>query len=216
MKTPYALVPMLALVVSGCGPQKLALPSDPIGRAATCGVVAAADARSKNQQVAAPLSFDKQGQIVHYALLAGAADQQFSRDKASAVIAQMQEIQDRITSGKWQDLVQPCEAAFPEANLSQSVSLPSDPLTSELSCYMLGKFMTKALASQGNAYEAQLLQYGELARALDPKVAVALEKRGIRSETARNVERNEALSTAAKLGPPSKVMDACSERYAKT
>ena len=212
MRSSIALVSGLAFALSSCGAPKLALPDDPIGKAATCGVVAAADARSTTQ-VSAPLAIDAQGQIVHYALLTGAADGRFSQDKAAAVMQQMQQIKDKIVDGKWQALVGPCKAAFPEADPQRPVLLPKDVLQSEMGCYTLGKFMVKALSTQGPAYEEQLLKYGELNRKLDPKVAVALDRRGIRSEGARKAEQDNALAKAVKLGTPTKVMDACSARY---
>ena len=159
MRSSIALVSGLAFALSSCGAPKLALPDDPIGKAATCGVVAAADARSTTQ-VSAPLAIDAQGQIVHYALLTGAADGRFSQDKAAAVMQQMQQIKDKIVDGKWQALVGPCKAAFPEADPQRPVSLPKDVLQSEMGCYTLGKFMVKALSTQGPAYEEQLLKYG--------------------------------------------------------
>ena len=214
MRSPIVLVSTAALALSACGAPKLALPADPIGKAATCGVVAAADARAANaEQVAAPLSFDRQGHIIHYALLAGAQGDRFSRTAAAAVVERMQVIQDAVTDGKWKALVQPCNAAYPEANSANAVTLPSDPLEAEMSCYTLSKFMAKALAVQGNAYEKQLLEFGTLGRNLDPRIGRGLDRRGIRSEAARLAQRDIALAKAARLGSPAKVMDACTARY---
>jgi hypothetical protein len=215
MRSPIAaLIPALALAVTGCGAPKLALPADPIGKAATCGVVAAANARVANtSDVSAPLPFEKQGQIVHYALLAGADDGAFSLDRAAAVMQRMQEIQEDVTSGKWQDLVQPCQAAFPEASPSREVALPQDPLEAQLGCYMLSKFMVKALAAQSGAYDKELVTFGALNRDLDPKIAKSLDRRGIRSEKAREGQQDSALAKVAKLGTPAKVMGACTARF---
>ena len=213
MRSSVACVSALGFALSSCGAHKLALPADPIGKAATCAVVAAADARSTTQ-VTAPLTIDAQGEIVHYALLAGAAEGHFSQDKAAAVMQQMQQIKDKIIDGKWQALVGPCKAAFPEADPQRPISLPKDTLESEMGCYTLGKFMVKALSTQGPAYEEQLLKYGELNRKLDPKVAVVLDRRGVRSDDARKAEQDSALAKVVKLGTPTKVMDACSARYA--
>jgi len=214
MRSPIILVPALALALSACGAPKLALPADPVGRAATCGVVAAAEGRAANpQQVSAPLSFERQGQIIHYALLAGAEGDHFSHNTAAAVVERMQAIQEDVTDGKWQALIQPCQAAFPQADPAQPVTLPRDPLEAEMGCYTLSKFMMRALAAQGNAYEEQLVRFGALGRALDPKIARALDRRGIRSEGARQAQSDAALATAAKIGSPAKVMDACTNRY---
>jgi hypothetical protein len=213
MRLQLALVSCLALALSACGAQKIALPTDPIGMAATCGVVAAADARTASANVSAPLDFDKQGQIIHYALLAGIDGEGFSRDRVSAVMQRMQDIQEDVTEGKWRALVQPCQSAFPAANPALDVALPEDPLQAEMGCYMLGKFMVKALATQGSAYEEQLIKFGELNRKLDPRIARGLDRRNIRSETARHAQQDSALAAAASLGTPAKVMTACTERY---
>jgi hypothetical protein len=217
MRSTIALVPALTLALSACGAPQLALPLDPVGKAATCGVVAAADARATGgQNVGAPLSFERQGQIIHYALLAGSEGDHFSRDTAAAVVKRMQDIQEDVTEGKWQTLVQPCKDAFPQTNPATPISLPSDSLQAEMGCYSLGKFMVRALAVQGNAYEDKMLKYGELGTKLDPKIARALDRRGIKSESARQAQRDEALATVAKVGSPSKVMDACTDRYVES
>lgn len=213
MRPPLAFISCIAIALPSCTAQKIALPADAIGKAATCGVVAAADARTASTNVSAPLAFEKQGQIIHYALLAGTDGNDFSRDRVAAVMQRMQAIQEEVTEGKWQALVQPCKTAFPNADPTLDVALPSDPLKAEMGCYMLGKFMVKALAAQGSAYDQQLLQFGELNRKLDSRIARGLDRRGIRSESARQAEQNSALAAATKLGTPAKVMDACAQRY---
>jgi len=214
MRAFSALVPAAALVLAGCGTPKLALPDDMVGKAATCGVVAAADARAGSpENVAAPLSFERQAQIIHYALLAGAQGEQFSTDTASAVVQKMQEVQEDVTGGDWKALVQPCQAAFPETDLARPVSLPASAAEAQIGCYALGKFMMRALSVQGGAYEKQLLAYGKLGRDLDPRIARTFDGRGIRSDKARQAAREKALVKFAKLGSPAKVMDACTTRF---
>jgi hypothetical protein len=214
MRAASALITITALALAGCGKPKLALPDDAVGKAATCGVVAAADARAANpQSVAAPLAFDRQAQIIHYALLAGAQSEAFSTDTASAVVQKMQEVQEDVTSGDWKALVQPCQTAFPEADIARPVSLPTSAGDTQVGCYTLGKFMARALSVQGSAYEQQLLAYGKLGRDLDPKVARTFDQRGIRSDEARQTSRDKQLSKFAKLGSPAKVMEACVTRF---
>jgi hypothetical protein len=217
MRAASALIPIAALLLSGCGKHTLALPDDIVGKAATCGVVAAADARAADpKNIAAALPFDRQAQIIHYALLAGAQESEFSTDTASAVVKKMQDIQEDVTEGKWKALVQPCATAFPEADIARPVSLPASAGEAQIGCYTLGKFMMRALAVQGSAYENQLLAYGQLGRDLDPKVARSFDQRGIRSDQARQRARNKELSKFAKLGSPAKVLDACTAQFSKT
>lgn len=214
MRAASACISVVALALAGCGKSQLTLPEDLASKAAMCGVVAAADARASNPNaVAAPLAFERQSQIIHYALLVGAQNEAFSADAASAVVQKMQEIQEDVTAGDWKALVQPCKTAFPEADIARPVSLPSTTGEAQLGCYTLGKFMMRALSVQGAAYESQLLAYGKLGRDLDPKVATSFDQRGIKSDKARGIARDKELSKFAKLGSPAKVLDACTARF---
>lgn len=214
MRALSALAPVVALVIAGCGARELTLPEDSVGKAATCGVVAAAKARSDDpKNVAGSLAFERQAQIIHYALLAGAEGEQFSTDTASAVVQKMQDIQEEVTGGDWKALVQPCQTAFPETDLARPVALPEGASDAQVGCYALGKFMMRALSVQGNAYEKQLLAYGKLGRDLDPKVARSFDQRGITSDESRQAQRDKALAKFTKLGSPAKVMEACTARF---
>lgn len=205
----------LSLALGGCGgPEQLALPSDPIERAATCGVVTAAEARTQQTNVSSPLAFDTQGAIMHYALLAGAENQSFSRERAAKVVARMGELGDSLTEKKWETLIGPCRESFPATDPAKPISLPEDRLESQMSCYMLGDFLAKAMKMQGNTYGDQLIEYGMLNNDLDPKIASGLARRGIagNGEKAKAL-RNAALADAAQRGSPMAVMEKCKATY---
>src|SRR3546814_10718881 len=89
-----------ALLFSACGPKALTLPEQPVDRAATCGVVAATEARAATPDIKQPLPFTAQGRILHYALLAGAEGEEFSAETATAVNQRMSDLQEEITSGE--------------------------------------------------------------------------------------------------------------------
>lgn len=201
-------IPVL-LMGSACS-KPLVLSDDPIERAATCGVVTAAQARQAQADFRAPLSIEAQGKILHHALAVGAETPEFSQDKAAAVVKQMSERADAITDSSWEKLVEPCAAAFPVP--TSTPKLPDDPLTTALGCDALGRFMRAALASDGR-YEAVLAGYNRLETSLDSKVAPLLARRGLSSPEATQVEKRKALSTFAKLGRPDQVMDACLVRF---
>src|SRR5687768_13335824 len=110
IKTPL-LIPLAALLVTACGPKPLTLPEEPVERAATCGVVAAANARSGSTDAKTPLTLEQQASILHYALLGGGEGGQFSQDRVAAVVQRMPELEAGITESKWQELVQPCRDA---------------------------------------------------------------------------------------------------------
>ena len=204
-----------AFALAGCGPKTLALPADPVEQAATCGVVAAAEARvgQPPAEISKPLPLGAQSRILHYALLAGAAEKPFSQKRVAAVVERMPQIGDQVTKGKWQALIPACAAAYPQAVQTTPVELPANALDAQLSCYTLAGFLDKALSAQGEAYIADLAKYGALRRNLDDRIGSKLAAQGKDSAETQADDRAERLGAAAKLGPPVKVMEACVAKY---
>jgi hypothetical protein len=210
MKTGLALVAAMAAMVVSCGPKTLVLPADPLDRAATCGVVTAAAARKAAGLAKLPIA--DQMRIMHFAILTGAQDKGFARDRAAKVLARMREIESGIGSGKWENLVAPCADAFPQTQAGRGISLPSDPLDAQLACYMLADFVERGLDRQGT-YGNDLSGYTGLKLKLDPGIGRALARRGISGASKTRQERDTALSAAARLGSPPEVMELCFTRY---
>jgi hypothetical protein len=206
------LLPLAALLASGCGPKPLTLPEDPVERAATCGVIAAANARNGQTDVKTPLTLEQQASILHYALLGGGAGKDFSQDRVAVVVQRMPELEGAITEGKWQELIQPCREAFPETALGKPVDLPKDAAEARLSCYMMAEFLTKSLGQHEAALGEQLAEYGAMNRKLDSKIGVSQAGQGLSKDQARD-ERREGLGRAAHLGPPAEVMKACVAKF---
>jgi len=204
----------VSLMLSACS-SEVGLSPDLVERAATCAVVSASEARSTAKDLDTPLAFDRQSQIIHYAMLAGASDPKFSRENAARVVQRMQSLQDTITGDQWKSLAAPCKAAFPEADLSHPVTLPADPAEAQLTCYALGDFMSRALSAYGETYGDQLIQYGKFLISLKPVVEPDAKKAGVTpvSTAERTAKKNSALAVAAKLGPPARVMDACVAQF---
>ena len=210
---PLMLLLPFAVALASCGETTaLTLPADPIDRAATCGVVAAASARQGSASVEAPLTFEEQQRIVHYAMLAAAEGDSFSQDRAAAVVERMSTIEGGITGGDWNVLVEPCREAFPAAQASD-IALPGDTLDAQLGCFMLSDFLTTALRSQEADYGAELRRYETMQRSLDPRLGRTLSARGLTTVAETQEARSRALATAVKLGPPDQVMRVCLERY---
>lgn len=211
MRNHPACVAVVALVLASCSSGPPALPEDIVGSATTCAVVSASEARSAIQDPLTPLSLEQQSQIIHYALLAGAADPGFSRDNANAVVKQMQMVADRITGDKWKPLAPLCKTAFPEADLGKAVTLPAADDQAQLQCYALGDFMVRALGAYDETYREAVTKYNGTLTKLDPLIQEILTKQGIKPDDTKalSAEKGKALAVAAKLGPPSKTMDAC-------
>jgi hypothetical protein len=185
-----------AVVLSSCGPKTLALPDEPVDRAATCGVVAAAEARAATVDVQSDLPFEAMVRILHYPLLAGSTGERFSSEAAASVQRRMTDLQDGIIDGKWQPLVAECKAAFP-ATAVETVKLPA---------------IRSALDKQGE-YDKDLQAYRDLGQKLDTALSLAMPARAGSTAAAQQEERTKALSAMAKLGPPAAVMRECVAKF---
>lgn len=202
----------LSLALAGCGgPKPLSLPTEPVDRAATCAVVAAAEARLAAKDVQAPLPLEAQGRIVHFALLAASAGGSFEAETANAVNARMKALQDEVTSGKWQALSQPCRHAFPAA-WNAAPELPKRPLDAELACEQMAEFMGNALGGDRSA-APEVAQYRMLRRTLNDRLAPALRARVGGGFEAQQAAGRKALAKAAQLGSPVALLGVCLKRF---
>lgn len=203
---------MLPLALAACAKPQAGLPDDPIKRAATCGVVAAADARRVLGSVDAKLSIEQQGHILHYALIEGAAGGSFDRTRSAAVVNAMPKLGDKVTAGKWEPLIGECADAYPATKPIESVTLPSDPLTAEAGCHDLSDFITTALRSQEQNYIDRIRAYDAMERKLDNRMGATLKARGL-NQVQANAARAKALAKLATLGPPIAVLDQCLKKF---
>jgi predicted small lipoprotein YifL len=202
----------LALALAGCGgSEPLALPSDPVDRAATCGVVAAAGARVAVNDMNADLPLEAQGRILHYGMLAASEGGEFKAQTASDVSHRMAALQDKITQGKWQALPPSCAAAFP-ATTKPAAALPAAPLDAQLACEELAGFLDSAIPDE-KGYGNELAEYRRLRRELNDALAPRLRARAGSQMPAQQAARRKALAAAAQLGPPIPVMQACLKRF---
>lgn len=200
-----------ALLLASCGPQSLTLPKARVDRAATCGVIAAAEARAATD-IKRVLPFTAQLKILHYALLAGSEGESFSEEASTAVIERMPTLQEEITEGKWQELAPACRQAFPAAE-KEDVTLPSDRFAAQLGCDALGDFLVGRLRSQEMSYGAQLGDYRDMLRELDKVLGPGLRSRAGADLASQQAARREALAETARLGQPAAIMRQCVERY---
>lgn len=205
----YIAAPLaLALAaLPGCGPKALALPEDPVQRAATCGVVAAASAR-KGSDVKAKLGFEDQSKILHYALIEGSSQGSFDKNRAATVANAMPVLGDKVTGGKWEELRAPCAAAYPATGRTEVGALPKDRLTAQLGCDGLAQFMTSALRQDESNYIDRIRALDDMQRSIDGKIGPQLAARGISPERSISV-RDEAVAQLVRLGPPHLVLDQC-------
>jgi hypothetical protein len=201
-----------ALVLAACGAKSLELPADPIDRAATCGVVTAAAARTALTDVKAPLPLAAQGKIFHYALLAASAGGEFKPETANRVNKRMPELEAGITGGKWRDLVPVCDSAFPVAAKTQ-IELPAGRFEAQIACEELADFTSVALEGSELHFGNALAGYRRMRTELNDALAPGLRAKAGSSPEAQSRERHRALAAAAALGSPIPVLDKCVERF---
>jgi hypothetical protein len=158
-----------------------------------------------------PLPVEAQGRIVHHALLAASAGGAFDAATANAVNKRMGELKDKLTSGAWQSLIQPCRAAFPAAG-NDSPELPKTALDAELGCEQLAEFLANALDAQGR-YRQEVADYRHLRGRLNDRLASGLKARVGTSLAAQQEAGRKALAKAASLGSPVAVMRLCAARF---
>jgi hypothetical protein len=209
MRAAWMVVP---LILAGCGKKEVALPADPIQRAATCGVVATADARRASANVEAKLTLEQQGRILHYALLAAADGGGFDQDRSAAVIKAMPSLGDKVTTGKWEPLIAACEAAYPATKASGAVTLPADTFTAQAGCHDLADFVTSALRTQEADYIDRIRPYDAMERKLDDRMGSKLQQRGL-SQAQGAEARDKAMAEMIRLGSPIAVLEACEKRF---
>ena len=208
---PALLVCALPLASCG-GPKALTLPADPVDRAATCGVVAAAAARTAVTDIKAPLPHAAQGKIFHHALLAASEGGEFKAETANRVNKRMRELESGITGGKWRDLIPACDSAFPGTGKTD-VTLPSDRFEAQIACEELAEFTSVALEGSEMDYGNALAGYRRMRTELNDAIAPGLRARAGSSSEAQSRERDRALAAAAALGSPIPVLDKCRERF---
>lgn len=209
----FSILPLLlAAPLAACGARSLELPADPVDRAATCGVVAAAAARTAVTDVKAPLPLAAQGKIFHYALLAASQGGAFEAETANRVNSRMRELESGITGGKWRDLVPVCDSAFP-ITLKTDVKLPSSRFPAQLACEELADFTNVALEGSERHFGNELAAYRRMRTELNDAIAPGLQARAGSSSEAQSRERNLALAAAAALGSPIPVLEKCRERF---
>jgi hypothetical protein len=201
-----------ALPLTACGAKSLELPAEPVDRAATCGVVAAAAARTAVTDVKAPLPLAAQGKIFHYALLTASEGGAFKAETANRVNKRMRALEAGITGGKWRDLVPVCDSAFPGTG-KNDVELPVGRFEAQIACEELAEFTNIALDGSEVHFGNELAGYRRMRTELNDAIAPGLRAKAGSSTEAQSRERNRALAAAAGLGSPIPVLDKCLERF---
>lgn len=203
----------MALVLAGCGPKQLALPSDSVSKAATCAVVSAASSRARSPSAQGDLGFDDQTRILHYAMLAASDAGAFSAKKASEVVSRMGEVEADITNGKWQELESPCDQAYPQVKKTADIELPRARFDAALGCYSLGDFLVKTVQTNEPRAQETLSGLMKMRRDLDSTIGAGLKARGASEYEETLALKQAALGKMVKLGAPAETAKMCTSRF---
>lgn len=213
MRSQILAVSALALALAGCGPKQLALPSDSVSKAATCAVVSAADSRARSPNAKGDLGFDDQTRILHYAMLAAADGGAFSAKRASDVVSRMGEVEADVTNGKWQELVSPCDQAYPQVKKTAGIELPKARFDAALGCYSLGDFLVKTVQTNEPRAQEKLSELMKMRRDLDGTIGAGLKARGAGQYEQTLALKQAALGKMVKLGAPAETVKICTSRF---
>lgn len=207
---PILSLALAATLLASCGPKTLVLPEDPVERAATCGAVAAAAARSTTD-VSAPLSLEAIAGVLHYPMLAASSGEAYSPDTATKVQERMAELQDAVVESDWREAIPACRSAFP-ATAAEEIRLPDASFDAQLGCDELGDFLRSSIEGR-EEYAEVFGEYRQLSSTLEPALASGLRSRAGSDSGRQQDERRKALAVMAKAGPPAAVMRECLTRF---
>ncbi|WP_420136534.1 hypothetical protein [Sphingomonas sp.] len=204
MRVVAATMTTMALLLAGCGEKTPVLPTEPLDRAAACGVLEAGSAREA-LGMKGELPAEAQARVLHYAMLYASEGGSFDRTKFNAVSKRMPTLSDSLLKGKWQTLRPACASAYPPAQIA-TPTLPPKPLDAMLQCYTMADFLRTASTGTED-------RYGLLTSKLDSKMTPALRAAGIANGDALTARKNSALAAAAQLGQPVAVIKACEAKF---
>jgi hypothetical protein len=146
-------------------------------------------------------------------MLAGSDGGDFSPRRASAVVDRMNQVENDVTSGKWQDLVGPCDQAFPAAVKQSGVELPRAKFDAELGCYAMSEFLVRSVSSDDPGAQQRMSELMKLRRDLDGPISSGLRARGAGGFEQARALKQAALAKMTLLGAPAETMKQCVVRF---
>jgi hypothetical protein len=197
-----------AFAASACTPPAGQLPDDPLDRATACTAVRALELSAGKAQ-GGPVSFEGFTEIMHFAMLAGAEDGvQVDLHRLFTVSQRAPAAMAELDADEWPQLVEPCNAAFPETQ-RPAEPLPPDPYEAGLTCFGLSEFFARTASD----YPAERRELAELAgRALQAAQPTLRERAGNNAEAQRLAGGYTARGF--KSGRAASLLAQCRRRFA--
>lgn len=199
------LVILLGLGASACVKSELALPDDPLSQAATCSAVRALEL---GQGGSGATSFDGFTEILHFAMIAAAADDvQVDLRRLITVTQRAPVVMEEIQDKAWPTLIEPCNGAFPQTQRNPPPLQP-DPYEAGMTCFAVADFFAKtATDHQADQNRAATISRQALAAAQP-----VLQRRARSDGEAERLVAGYA-SRAFKAGRPAALLEQCHRRF---
>lgn len=196
---------LLGLGAGACVKSELALPDDPLSQAATCSAVRALELRQGG--TGAP-SFDGFTEILHFAMIAAAADDVEVDLRRLVTVTQrapvvMAEIQDKA----WPTLIEPCNGTFPQTQRNPP-QLQPDPYEAGMTCFAVADFFSKTAVDHPDAQGRAAAISRQALAAAQP----VLRRRARGDAEAERIVAGYA-ARAFKAGRPATLLAQCGRRF---
>jgi len=203
----------LGLFLSGCSRSPaVELPADPAERAALC--YSATLAQFAKDSGTTALTPDQLNRGTHFLLLEVSRSGIAEPDRVAALAAQGATLAGKLESeGSAARYAEPCAEAFPETRAEAFKALPADSLDTRISCFMLSSALLQMYAASDMVPDERAGLYTMFNTRMNQRLTQEMQARAEPSEAEFNELTMRGLAQAVRLGPPTRVMDACIARY---
>lgn len=199
------LVVLLGLGAGACVKSELALPDDPLSQAATCSAVRALELR---QGGSGDPSFDGFTEILHFAMIAAAADDvRVDLRRLITVTQRAPVVLAEIRDKAWPTLIEPCNGTFPQTQRNPPPLQP-DPYEAGMTCFAVADFLAKTATDYPDQQRSAAAISGQALTAAQP----VLRRRARSDAEAERIVAGYA-SRAFKAGRPAVLLDQCRRRF---
>lgn len=197
----------LAVALAGCAGAVIEMPEEAAAQASRCSAVRAL-ALGEGRADDAPVSFADFGEILHPAMITAARAETGVDLRQLMTISQDAPVaMEELRSRNWRSLVEPCAAAFPEAQ-RRAGELPPDSFESGMICFGLADFLARTATDYPREREAAA---GLADRALAAATPVLTQRSGNDEDALQISDRYMARAFLA--GTPASVLDQCARRF---
>jgi len=202
----------LGLFLFGYAAEAIELPADLPERAATC--YGARVASFPNPAKDSRLTGEQINEAAHFLFLGASANGITEPTKLDKIAARGQMLQKRISADRnAADYAGACEAAFPETKADAFKGLPADSSDTRMMCYTLSTALLQVYEASKVVPDERSSTYVRLNDQLDARLLSEIRAAGNPNVAELAGRAVRGLAQAIQLGPLTRVMKACTDRY---